>query len=308
MAMSRRTASVLGAAAALVTTPALVEGGPMATCLEQDNCMDWTVEKSTECEFVDGVCDASFKVCVTVGLFDSAHPNCPKKDGSLSHYCNTGECYQQRPPPFGPKVEGKTLPFIQCQHGKADEELTFVFKDGPSCGRDKLTRSLEVCDGASVTINCAARKAGETTCEDALGRQGQEGKECIWKVKLPPSACPDCITTTTTVETTPEEETTTTTESTTGSTSESTEPSTGAPEDTTTSDQESMSGVAIDPLGNLGLAEVGGNIAAGGMPALAFVAAAGVASAVAASLIALGRRARARTSEHEPLQPATPQD
>mmetsp|Transcript_34978 Transcript_34978/g.69452 ORF Transcript_34978/g.69452 Transcript_34978/m.69452 type:complete len:301 (-) Transcript_34978:251-1153(-) len=290
MAMPRRTTTTLGAAAALMTAPALVEGKAMATCMDQFDCMDWTVDKSTECAALNGQCGETFKVCVTVHSYDPVtHPRCPEK--SFSHYCPAADCSANRPPTFG-AAAGGTFPFVQCQHAKPGEEVTFVFKDGQGCGSAIMGEQIKLCQGnVNAQLSCAPRGANDRSCTNTPGVQvlSQVGKECIWKVALP-NSCPECITTTATDEPSTTDEDTTTDESTTTTDQTTTKK-------TTTSGQESMPGdtksALADPFANVANAEVGSVISVGGMQAWAFAAAVAAGAVVTSALMSLNRRARA---------------
>jgi len=293
--MARRTAATLGAVAAFLR-PARVQGNwyAMATCAQQRDCMEWSLNPSSDCSAANGQCSESWEVCVTVRTRTVDHPNCPKADKGFSHYCDTVSCYDAYPPPPGAQEEG-AFPFTQCQHGGPGQYLYFVFKDGPGCGMETEEWSEAVCETHSYDIHCFPRPRGFPTCSDYPAPHA--GKECIWKVRLPP-VCPDCEcpTSSTSMSTTSNTTTIETTPTTTSSSP-------------TTSDQESMppdiNSMLANPFDSVHEVAMGNHITVG-TPLPVFLALAGVFGAVAGSIVVLSRRARARASARNAYRQLAP--
>eukprot|EP00903_Cladosiphon_okamuranus_P014901 g13798.t1 len=157
-------------------------GGPSGfrTCSDQHKCIDIVV---TEVENGSCTSGCEFEACITI---DVTQDGCAK-DGEISHIC--GETSDNVPDICSwlpVEIEGVSSPNTQCQLGTADEELTFIFKDGSGCD-DVLSGAPNIGPGA---VSCRGRNADDASCTGG----GNVGKECVWTVKLPAQCGGDMMT------------------------------------------------------------------------------------------------------------------
>jgi hypothetical protein len=153
--------------------PAAVQSAAMATCAQQDKCLDFTIEEVTPGSTCAGDCD--FKVCMTVNQDPDA--GCTKS-GAISHTCEKPDTGCT---PNGGGFDGITSTanigdgYTSCQIVTAGDTAEFLMKDGPgNCGPE-LTSGIATC----MPLEDKYPTNGSCT--------GNVDKECIWLVEVPAS-------------------------------------------------------------------------------------------------------------------------
>ena len=212
------TLSVLATLAASVSAKGGASSGtgPMATCAEQQHCLEFTVEPVAGgfCSTPDEPSDCYYNICMI--FLDS--DECVKdldSGGTVSHTCikSENECHDATGFEFAMKAnsgeEGWSLGqnFVQCQKVAAGKTAEFMVKDG----------NTNMCAGAAdegAVYEIGEYEASCTTLSvlidnhiDFTGCEGQTNggnmnRECIWRIDAP-DACDH-----TPVETQPPEPTT----------------------------------------------------------------------------------------------------
>jgi hypothetical protein len=164
------TATMQFSLALFAILSAAVQAGPMDTCGEQADCLDFTIEEVTGTTCA-GDCD--FKVCMTVNQGGSC-----TKTGAISHTCEK--------PDTGCTTNGGGFDgmlelvnigdgYTSCQIVTAGDTAEFLMKDGGgNCGA-KLTSGVTTCQHLEEVYP----ENGSCT--------GNTGMECIWMVEVPAS-------------------------------------------------------------------------------------------------------------------------
>jgi hypothetical protein len=184
--------AALSLASAIPSAMAQV-GGPANMCVEQDPCLDFTMEKQgTNCAG-----DCTFKICM---IIQQSNPLCQKDWGdSFSHTCVkstiSGACATTTGFLDAMEVENIGDPFLQCQFVPPGGVAEFLLKDGvhmdgETCHAGTFTRNIESASPIGGTVDCMdSPYPKQSECNTADGNTDcsctSSGNECTWMVTAP---------------------------------------------------------------------------------------------------------------------------
>jgi len=158
--------------------PSLVLAKPLTSCSLQRDCISFSVEENTSRTCGSNSC--LWKVCLQ---FDASLPGC-RKDGSISHACDSGDdstgCVRDWGDNGGwdsNEIDDFSDSASMCVYVPKGQDAKFLLKDGWGCGGYE---SFDIAQGSAV-------QCFPSTARTCTGNR--PGKECWWTVSTPAGSC-----------------------------------------------------------------------------------------------------------------------
>jgi len=172
---------------------AIVEAQPAASCVEQSNCITFTITESNT-----GICTRRGEACeyeVCIKRDDNGGRCLKSNHDTFSHACEKDDLTCAADPPDGfasaDEIQGIDYTREGCQIAGPEQQVEFLLKDGAGCGSPG-NYNIEATifgDASVVTAGCQPRPESIPSCTG-----NGAGIECVWTVTTP--ACSNDATTT----------------------------------------------------------------------------------------------------------------